>query len=237
MAALKARVLVVDDHPMMRDGLMQLINRQIDLTCCGEAATAVETQSAVAMLRPDLVLLDLRLKDGDGLELIKSLRGQFPSLRILVLSQYEAPHYVERALRAGAMGYVVKDQAAEEVLSAIRSVLAGEVYVTRTLAARLLNTFVGTSPGIARAGVECLTDRELHVLHLLGAGMSTRKIATELCLSFKTIETHRENIKRKLGLRGAAELIHYASEWGREPVSVPAPLSAGPARVTRQQGP
>jgi DNA-binding NarL/FixJ family response regulator len=107
----------------------------------------------------------------------------------------------------------------------MRTVLAGEVYLTRALAARLLHTFVGTSPGTPRAGVEQLTDRELHVLHLLGSGMSTRAIAIELCLSFKTIETHRENIKRKLGLRGAAELIHYASEWGREQVSVPPPPS------------
>src|SRR5208337_4188155 len=128
MATPKARVFVVDDHPMVRSGLIHLINRQVDLTCCGEAGTMVEAQSGVAMLKPDLVMLDLRLKKGDGLELIKSLRSQFTGLRIVVLSQYEAPHYVERALRAGAMGYVVKDQAAEEVLSAIRSVLAGEVY-------------------------------------------------------------------------------------------------------------
>jgi DNA-binding NarL/FixJ family response regulator len=228
VAAIKARILVVDDHPMMRGGLIQLVNRQIDMTCCGEAGTAVEAHSAVTRLKPNLVIMDLRLKEGDGLELIKSLRSQFAGLRILVLSQYDAPHYVERALRAGASGYVVKDQAAEEVLSAIRSVLAGEVYLTRTLAARLLQTFVGTVPGTPRAGIELLTDRELHVLHLLGAGLSTRKVAAELSLSFKTVETHRENIKRKLGLRGAAELIHYASEWGRQPVSVALPLSVCP---------
>jgi DNA-binding NarL/FixJ family response regulator len=225
MSAPKARVLVVDDHPMMRGGLIQLINRQIDLTCCGEAGTVAEAQVAVARLKPDLVILDLRLKGGDGLELIKSLGSQFAGLRILVLSQYDAPHYVERALRAGALGYVVKEQGAEEVLSALRAVLAGEVYLTRALAARLLHSFVGTMPGTPRAGVELLTDRELHVLHLLGAGMSTREIAAELSLSFKTIETHRENIKRKLGLCGAAELIHYASEWGREQVSVAPPLA------------
>jgi DNA-binding NarL/FixJ family response regulator len=226
MAIPKARVLVVDDHPMMRGGLIQLVNRQSDLTCCGEAGTVAEAQVAVAQLKPDLVLLDLRLKGGDGLELIKSLRSQYAKLRILVLSQFDAPHYAERALRAGALGYVVKEQAAEEVLSAIRTVLAGEVYLTRALAARLLHTFVGTVPGIPRAGVEQLTDRELHVLHLLGSGMSTREVAIELSLSFKTVETHRENIKRKLGLHGAAELIHYASAWGREQVSVAPPIAA-----------
>jgi len=218
---------------MMRGGLIHLINQQIDLTCCGEAGTVAEAQAAVAKLKPDVVILDLRLKGGDGLELIKSLRSQIAGLRILVLSQYESPHYVERALRAGALGYVVKEQAAEEVLSAIRAVLAGEVYLTRALAARLLHTFVGTVPGTPRAGVEQLTDRELHVLHLLGAGLSTRAIAAELKLSFKTIETHRENIKRKLGLRGAAELIHYASDWGREQVSVVPPLPAGPCLETQ----
>jgi DNA-binding NarL/FixJ family response regulator len=226
IAAPKARVLVVDDHPMMRGGLIQLINQQIDLICCGEAGTVAEARVAVASLNPDLVMLDLRLKGGDGLELIKSLRSEFAGLRILVLSQYETPHYVERALRAGALGYVVKEQAAEEVLTAMRTVLAGEVYLTRALAARLLHTFVGALPGTPRAGVEQLTDRELQVLHLLGAGMSTREIAAELSLSFKTIETHRENIKRKLGLRGAAELVHYASDWGREQVSVAPPVAA-----------
>src|ERR1017187_5742402 len=161
MAASKARVLVVDDHPMMRGGLVHLISRQIDLTCCGEAGTMAEAQAAVASLKPDLVILDLMLKGGDGLELIKSLKMQRASLPILVLSQYGAPHYVERALRAGALGYVVKDQAAEEVLSAIRSVLAGEVYLTRSLAARLLNTFVGTLPETPSVGLDVLTDREL----------------------------------------------------------------------------
>jgi DNA-binding NarL/FixJ family response regulator len=234
LTAPKARILVVDDHPMMRGGLIQLINRQTDLTCCGEAGSVAEAQAAVARLKPDLVLLDLRLKGGDGLELIKSLRSQFASPRILVLSQHEAPHYVERALRAGALGYVFKEQAAEQVLSAIRTVLAGEVYLTRALAARLLHTFVGTVPGTPRAGVELLTDRELHVLHLLGDGMSTRAIAAELKLSFKTIETHRENVKRKLGLRGAAELLHYAAEWGREQISVAPPL---PADRSRDLGP
>jgi two-component system, NarL family, response regulator NreC len=218
MAARKARVLVVDDHPMMRAGLIQLINQQIDLACCGEAGTAAEAQAAVGRLKPDVVILDLRLKGGDGLELIKSLVSQFAGLRILVLTQYDAPHYVERALRAGALGYVVKEEAAEAVLGAVRAVLAGEVYLTRALAGRVLHTFIGSLPGTPRAGVEQLTDRELHVLQLLGAGFSTRKIATELMLSFKTIETHRENIKRKLGLRGAAELVHFASEWAREGV-------------------
>jgi DNA-binding NarL/FixJ family response regulator len=215
-----ARILVVDDHPMIREGLVRLIGRQSDLTCCGEAGTVAETLSGVAAQKPDLVILDLRLKGGDGLELIKSLKSQYPDLRILILSQYEAPLYAERALRAGALGYVVKEQAAEEVLTAVRTVLAGQVYLTRGMAALLLHKFVGVTGKTAQNGVQDLTDRELHVLHLLGGGMSTREIATELKLSFKTIETHRENIKRKLGLPGAAALIHYATNWNRQQMSI-----------------
>ena len=215
---------------MVRDGLLRLISQQTDLICCGEAGSVAEAQTKVAKERPDLVILDLRLKDGDGLELIKSLKSQFPELRILILSQHDAPLYVERALRAGALGYVVKDQAAEMVLAAIRTVLAGEVYLTRGLAALLLHKFVGTRPKAPRSTVEHLSDRELHVLQLLGTGLSTREIAAELNLSFKTIETHRENIKHKLGLHGAAELIHYATAWAQEHVALPPQLVQEAAR-------
>lgn len=205
---------------MVRDGLVRLISSQSDLVCCGEAATAPETQAAVAELKPDLVILDLRLKSSDGLELIKSLKAQVADLRILILSQYDAPIYVERALRAGALGYVIKEQAADEVLSAIRTVLAGQVYLTRAMASQMLHKLVGAAPKAPVAGVAHLTDRELHVLQLLGAGLSTREIAVELKLSFKTVETHRENIKRKLGLRGSAALLHYANQWAQEQVSL-----------------
>jgi DNA-binding NarL/FixJ family response regulator len=222
MTAIKARVLIVDDHPLVRDSLDRLINRQEDLFCCGEAGTVAEAYAGIARLKPELVILDLRLRDCDGIELIKSLKAQHPDLKILVLSQYEAPLYAERALRAGAVGYVVKEQAAEEILGAIRTVLSGEVYLTVGLSALLLNKFVRSGVKAPASGVERLSDRELHVLQLLGAGLSTRQIATRLNLSFKTIETHRENIKRRLGLRGAAELIHYANEWAREPMSVQA---------------
>jgi DNA-binding NarL/FixJ family response regulator len=216
----QSRILVVDDHPMVRDGLIRLISQHGDLACCGEAGSVSEAITAVAAQSPDLVILDLRLKGGDGLDLIKSLLAQWPDLRILILSQYEAPLYAERALRAGALGYVVKEQAAEEILGAIRTVLAGDVYLTRGMAALLLHKFVGAPKASGRGGAEQLTDRELHVLHLLGAGMSTREIAGELNLSFKTIETHRENIKRKLGLQNAAALIHYATQWAQQDVSV-----------------
>lgn len=215
----KAKILVVDDHPMVRDGLIRLIDQQEDLVCCGEAATVAETHQAVETLKPDLVVLDLRLKGGDGLELIKSLKSGYSHLRILILSQYDAPIYVERAMRAGAMGYLIKEQAAEEVLKAIRTVLSGEVYLSRAMATVLLRKIVAPNPKNSQ-GAEPLTDRELHVFQLLGAGLSTREIATELNLSFKTVETHRENIKRKLNIRGASALVHAATEWSRQQVSV-----------------
>src|SRR5215470_7558418 len=166
----QARILVVDDHPMVRDGLIRLISQHGDLACCGEAGSVAEAMAVVAVEKPDLVILDLRLKGGDGLDLIKTLLAQWPELRILILSQYEAPLYAERALRAGALGYVVKEQAAEEVLTAIRTVLAGEVYLPKSLAALLLHKFLGV-PGKGSTGVRELTDRELHVLNLLGAGL------------------------------------------------------------------
>ncbi len=206
---------------MVRVGLIRLIDRQRDMMCCGEAGTVAEAKAAVAKHRPDMAILDLRLKGGDGLELIKSLKTQFADLRILILSQYDARLYVERSLRAGALGYVAKEQGAEEILSAIRTVLAGQVYLTRGMAGLLLHGFVGPASKACRDGVEALTDRELHVLELLGGGMSTREIAEELKLSFKTIETHRENIKSKLKLPGAAALVHFATEWAREQISLP----------------
>jgi DNA-binding NarL/FixJ family response regulator len=212
----KTRIVVVDDHPMMRNSLIQLIEQQGDLICCGEAGSVAETQTVVAKQKPDLAILDLRLKNADGLELIKSLKAQFPKLKILVLSQCEGAIYAERALRAGALGYLDKEQAADEVLNAIRTVVAGSVYVTRGLAAMLLQNFVGSPSKLPRRDASPLTDRELHVLELLGSGMSTREIAGALNLSFKTVETHRENIKHKLGLRGASALIRYASDWARQ---------------------
>ncbi len=219
----KSRVLVVDDHPIVREGLIGLINRQPDLVCCGQAGTAPAAEEAVIALEPDLILLDLRLGTRDGLELIKSLRAQVPSCRILVLSQMDEETFAERALRAGAQGYVMKEQASDELLGAIRTVLVGEIYATRGVAARLLRSMVGAGAQTLRQGVEQLTDRELHVLQLLGSGLSTRAIAAELKLSLKTVETHRENIKRKLGLANASQLLHYATLWSRQRVSVAQP--------------
>jgi len=209
----KIRILVADDHPLVREALMSVINRHGDFICCGEAASTAETHKAVALHKPDLVLLDLWLDKGDGLELIKTLTSQYPSLRILVLSQFEEAVYAERALRAGARGYVMKEQASREVVAAMQKVLAGELYVSPKMTAIALQKLIEPKTRNGAGRVEGLTDRELQVFELLGAGMSTRRIADSLCLSFKTIETHRENIKHKLGLHDATELAHCASNW------------------------
>jgi len=209
----KRRILVVDDHPLLRAGLIQFIDRQRDMTCCGEADSGATTQDAVVRQKPDLLLLDLRLRSEDGLELIKSLKARFPKLLILVISQCDEMLYAERVLRAGARGYIMKEEATEEVLFAIRAVLEGELYLSRKLAIRLVQKTIESRPATAGPGLESLTDRELQVFQLLGAGLNTRHIAERLNLSFKTIETYRENIKHKLGLAGAADLVRYATNW------------------------
>jgi DNA-binding NarL/FixJ family response regulator len=216
----KASILVVDDHPIVRQGLADLVDSQKDFFCCASAGDLVNAQEAVVAHKPDVVLLDLRLGQADGLESIKTLKSRFENLRIVIISQFDETVYAERSLRAGAMGYVMKDQATEEVLGAIRAVLAGQVYLSRAMTNRVLKTnFTGKSnPRAASANpraasVEKLTDRELHVLQLLGVGISTRKIAGQMNLSIKTVETYREHLKQKLGLSNSTELVHYATHW------------------------
>jgi DNA-binding NarL/FixJ family response regulator len=211
--AKKPRILVADDHPLFREGLVQLINRESDLCCCGETDTVEATQTAVATLKPDLLVLDLRLKDGDGLELIKTLKSRFPNLAILVVSQHDETLYAERALRAGARGYVMKEEAAEEVRLAVRTLLKGDLFVSRKMSVLALHRLLNNAADSIGNYVERLTDRELQVFQLLGAGKGTADIAGELKLSPKTIETHRENIKHKLGLRNAVDLLCHAVHW------------------------
>jgi len=211
--ASKQRILIADDHPLFREGLVQLINRERDLSCCGETGTVAATQTAVATLQPDLLVLDLRLKDGDGLELIKSLKARFPDLFVLVLSEHDETLYAERALRAGAKGYLMKEEATDEVLNAIRRILEGELYLSRKMSVLALHKLLDNAEDARGGYVGRLTDRELQVFQMLGAGMGTADIATELRVSFKTIESHRENIKHKLGLRNAVDLLCHAVQW------------------------
>ena len=206
-------ILIVDDHPLVRDGLRRLLDQEKDLVCCGEAASAPEARDLALKLNPDIAIIDLRLKQGDGLELIKCLRTELPAVRLLVLSQHSGDVFIERALRAGAQGYVLKEDAPGEIITAIRSILTGRIYLKGDMANRFLGRLFSGDSRPAPGKLEILSDRELAVLQLLGAGKSTRDISAELNISFKTVESHRENIKRKLGLSSASELVHYAATW------------------------
>ena len=221
LESLKSRIVVVDDHPVVREGLSLLINQQKDLMVCGQASNVAEGLQVAETCHPDLAIVDLRLKEDNGLVLTEQLKVRFPKLRILILSQYDLPIYAEDALRAGALGFVIKAQAADEILTAIRSVLAGEIYLPRALANHLLHKLIGAGPKPISPSVEHLSERELHVLRLIGTGWSNKQVAGELGLSTKTIETHRENIKHKLGLSAAPQLLRFATEWA----SKQAPLS------------
>jgi two-component system, NarL family, response regulator NreC len=207
----KARILVVDDHPFFREGIVQFINRQEDVTCCGEADCPSTLYKGISTLQPDMVLLDLRLGHGDGLDLIKAIKAQYPELPILVISQHDETVYAERTLRAGAIGYVMKQEATSEVMTAIRSALDGDLYVSRRLSGLMLRRVFQPVVSSSPVGHNRLSRRESEVLRLVGTGLTTHEIAAQLSISKKTVETYRERLKFKLGLDGVAELIRYAT--------------------------
>ena len=209
----RAKLLVVDDHPIVRRGLVQLINQEEDLVVCGEACDAAAALEAVEALRPDLAIVDISLGDVGGLELIKWIRSQWPDLPMLALSIHSESLYAERALRAGAQGYVMKQEATEIILSAIRRVLRGEVHVSAAMQRELLHMMVSGRFATNRGGLGRLTDRELEIFRLIGSGQSSRQIADGLGLSVKTIESYREHIKKKLDLHTAMELAQRAAQW------------------------
>ena len=212
-----SRILVVDDHPVVRRGIAQLIDGERDLEVCAEADSAAATLVAIDSAKPDLVILDLTLAGTSGLGLIKDVKVRHPDVPILVLSMHDESLYAERALRAGAAGYIMKQEATEHIVEAIRQVLRREVYLSERMATRMLHRFVGRpgDPGHL-APIETLTDRELEVFRLVGHGLSTRQIAAQLFLSVKTIETHLEHIKTKLGLESGRELVRHAVKWTLE---------------------
>ena len=212
----KTRVLIVDDHPLLRGGLVQLIANEPDLFLCGEADSVGSTILAVDDdPPPELVILDLMLGNADGLELIKQIRALRPGLPILVISMHDELIYAERALRAGAAGYIMKRESPEEVLCAARGVLAGQIYLSGRMKVLLSEKGLATEPCkfLVPEASPPLSDRELHVYRLIGAGLSTKQIANELRLSGKTVETYRENLKIKLRLGNAAELLRAAKQW------------------------
>ncbi len=210
----KRNVFVVDDHPIVREGLADLINKEEDLVVCGWAEDIPQTLKAIREAPPDVVTVDISLEGASGLELIKEIKTQFPDMPVIALSMHQESLYAERALRAGARGYVTKHEATKKVIVALREVLGGQLYLSDTMKEKLLYNFVGdrTAEG-GISPVKRLTDRELDVFSLLGQGMATRQIAERLCLSVKTVETYRSRIKEKLGLSSGAELLRYAFQW------------------------
>jgi len=212
-AKIRQQLLIVDDHPMMREGLAQLINHETDLAVCGEAGSSSEALDLVEKLKPDLVLVDISLPDKSGLELIKDLHALHPGLPMLVISMHDESLHAERALRAGARGYIMKQEGGEKIMEAIRQALAGHIYVSNNMSARILETFSGRRSKASRSPIERLTDREFEVFSLIGQGVGTREIARRLSLSVKTVEVHRANIKQKLALKGATELVRHAVRW------------------------
>ena len=209
-AVTKRKVFIVDDHPIVRQGLVQLVDGEPDLAVCGHGDDAYQSLAAIRSARPDLVLLDVSLKDADGLELLKEIKAFDADLRVLMLSMHDESLYAERALRAGANGYIMKQEAPHALLAAIRKVLEGQVYVSEKMGATLLQRMVGGKKGIGQLPMDRLTDRELEVFRMIGSGLSVKEIADKLCLSAKTVEAHREHIKEKLNFKNSAELLRFA---------------------------
>jgi DNA-binding NarL/FixJ family response regulator len=208
----KCKVFLVDDHPIVRQGLALFIEREPDLMVCGEAEDATSALQAIRESPPDFVILDISLDGPDGLELLKTLRVRYPNLSLLVLSMHDESVYAERSLRAGANGYIMKQEAADKVITAIRQILGGDVYLSDRLTKRMLQQFVNGSIS-PRDPLAKLSDRELEVFRLIGAGHGTRQIADELHVSTKTVESYQAHIKEKLALRNARELVQHAVEW------------------------
>jgi DNA-binding NarL/FixJ family response regulator len=212
----KRSVLLIDDHPIVRQGLSQLVNQQPDLQVSAEAASAREALECVGRNTPDIAVVDISLDDRSGIELIKDLRARQPNLPILALSMHDEALYAERALRAGAKGYVMKQEATDVVMSAIRKVLEGQIYLSEKMSSRLLDQFVSAKPGEEESPLGRLSDRELEIFSMIGRGLGTREIANKLYLSIKTVEAHREHIKEKLKLKSGTELMRTAVQYALE---------------------
>ena len=217
---LRTRILVVDEHPLLRYGITTFISSQPDMIACGEADSVATVRATLAETRPQLLIIGLRLGTGDSLELVKALKAQHPELLILVYSAFEETIFAERVLRAGANGYLMKKAPKEEMFTAIRDILRGQIYVSRDLAVRAFQKSLATPQQNRASGnlpvIDNLSDREIHVFQLIGSGLGTSQIAHSLRLSVKTIETHRENIKRKLGLNSGRQLVERAIKFMEE---------------------
>ena len=211
--AAKRRICLVDDHPLTREGLAGVINRQADLKICGEASHPAEAMTVLAKCKPDLLVTDMTMPGRSGVEFIKDVHAMLPELPILALSMHDEMLYAERALRAGARGYLMKDAGSAKVLDVIRHILSGQSYVSQQMSARLLDAVTGRRPRGSTSPIEKLSDREFEVFQLLGSGKSTKEVAQALNLSPKTVDVHRGRIKEKLQLKDAPSLIHHAVRW------------------------
>ena len=209
----KTKILIVDDHPVSRKGLAEVINQEKDLVVCCDAEDAQQAMKSIRELKPDMVIVDVSLKETSGLELIKDINVQYPNLPILTLSMHEESIYAERALRTGAKGYIMKIESTKKIVEAIHQVLSGKLYLSDRMAEKMLYNYVSGKPEVMASPVDCLSNRELEVFCLIGQGHGISAIAERLHLSRKTIETHRVHIDEKLKLANAAELRQYAIQW------------------------
>ncbi len=210
------RIVIVDDHPLFRKGLEQLINSNDGLTIAGEAGNAAEAMDVIRRIVPDLAIVDLSLPGANGIELIKNIRAEFPKLLILVLSMHDESLYALRSLRAGAQGYVMKQEALGNVVYAIREIFAGRPYLSQAMSAKLITNFAQAGADGEATAADKLSDRELEILELIGKGRDVREIAKALHLSPKTVETHRAHIKEKLNLQNARQVARFAVQWAAE---------------------
>jgi DNA-binding NarL/FixJ family response regulator len=205
----KRRLFLVDDHTILRDGLRRLLEAEPDLIVCGEAESAKKAKEQILKTKPDIAIIDISMPGADGIELVKDLKSQFPKLKILMLSMHDENLYAERALRAGALGYIMKQAPTEMLLIAVRKVLDGKRYLSASLATQFVDSFVAQKRSSV-APTKTLSDRELEIIRLLGKGFTTTEVAQELGISGKTVESHRGNLRRKLNLRSGSELLRYA---------------------------
>lgn len=207
------QILIVDDHPITRDGVATLINQQTHLKVCGEADTAHEALAMIPELKPDMAIVDVTLKNTSGIELMKSIKAQFPQLPVLIMSMHDESMYAERGLRAGAKGYIMKHEANSKILQAIETILRGELYLSDAIKEKMLHVMARGPGKEIRYSLDTLSDRELEVYRLVGHGFGTKEIAEKLNLSSKTIDSYRENLKIKLRLRKGSELVQHAIQW------------------------
>jgi DNA-binding NarL/FixJ family response regulator len=212
----KSRLLIVDDHPLFREGLRQIIERDPELTVCGEAANAAEALQAIPELKPDLVLVDISLGTSSGIDLIKTIKNQYDDLPLLVVSMHDESLYAERSLRAGAMGYVMKHEPGKTVKAAIHKVLGGEIYLSDKMSSAIISRFMRGEDDRPASPIEILSDRELEVFRMLGQGKGTRQIAQDLNVTIATVNSFRNRIKEKLHLKSATEVMLHAIQWSRE---------------------